>query len=215
MRGIFLDFEPHALARDVGGTQVPHDLLVADIISLEWGNVTAVIGLMFAALALWQTNRANRLARQANGLAVGANDLATQALKMQEDEGRVHLVVKPSILCFFGDDVDSRPRPVVEVINLSAFPVTIDRILWKTSGPEGKWFFWKNPQVSIPFNCLPARLPSREALTAFGTPEALSLEDLQSISAAVAFTACGEQVEGMTQAWRDGVARLTGSAPNT
>jgi hypothetical protein len=192
-------------------------LLGADAALLVWGNgVIAVAGLCVAIMALLQTRRSNATAREANSISRGANDSATEAnqlaakaLKMQEDEGRVRLVVKPRMLCVIGNGEDSRPRPSVEVINLSAFPVTITNIHWKTSSDEKAWFYWKNPTITSPFEELPARLPAREALTALGTPTSFrSLDDLRTVTAAVVFTASGEQIEGMTQQWQDEVARM-------
>ena len=60
-----------------------------------------------------------------------------------------------------------------------------------------------------PFGQLPARLPPREALTAVGIPTSFkTLDDLASITAAVAYTACGEEFEGMTDQWRETVAKM-------
>ncbi|MCC7293580.1 MAG: hypothetical protein IT449_16105 [Phycisphaerales bacterium] len=178
--------------------------------------VIAVAGLLIAIVALLQTRRsnaaateANEISRGANAAANDANRLAHRALEMQEDEGRVRLIVKPRMLCVIGHGEDPRPRPVVEVINLSAFPVTIRNIHWKTDRAEGAWFYWKNPTITNPFDGLPARLPPHESLTALGTPTSFqSLDDLQAITAAVVFTACGEQIEGMTPEWKAEVARL-------
>jgi hypothetical protein len=108
------------------------------------------------------------------------------------------------MLCVIGDGEDTRARPVVTVINLSAFPVTIEKIWWKTADPTGRGFFWKNPTIANPFKSLPARLESRQALTALGIPDTFqSVEDLLSITAAVASTECGESIEGMTPQWHE------------
>jgi len=183
----------------------------------------AVGGLFIAIIALLQTRRANESANEANSISRNANDLATEAnrsasraLEMQEDEGRVRLIVKPRMLCLIGDGEDPRPRPAVEVINLSAFPVTIKNVHWKTNRTEKAWFYWKNPTIASPFGELPARLPPHESLTALGTPTSFeSLDDLQAVTAAVAFTTCGEQIEGMTQEWQDEIARMVKEARKT
>ena len=177
---------------------------------VPWANtVMAVLGLTAAVTALIQSRRSNQAAREANDISRAANDLAGKALEMQEDEGRVRLVVKPRMMCFVGDGEDSRPRPVVDVINLSAFPVTVRNIHWKTDRKEKAWLYWKNPTITSPFDQLPARLPPHEALTASGTPASFdSLDVLQAVTAAVAFTACGEQIEGMTREWQEEVARM-------
>lgn len=192
-------------------------LLASDTGFVDWATaVIAVAGLFLAIIALLQTRRSNDAAKEANSIsrsandsATDANELAERALKMQEDEGRVRLVVKPRILCVIGDGEDQRPRPVVEVINLSAFPVTVTKICWKTNRTEKACFYWKNPTITSPFNELPARLPPHESLTALGTPTSFeSLNDLKAVSGAVAFTACGEQIEGMTKEWQEEVARM-------
>ncbi len=169
--------------------------------------VIAVSGLCVGLIALYLARHSNQTAREANTLSRSANDLAAKAIAMQEDESRVRLIVKPRMLCVLGDGEDSRPRPVVEVINLSAFPVTITKICWRDC--RDGWFNWTNPAITAPFCELPARLPPREALTALGIPTAFkSLEELQAVTAAVVFTACGEQVAGMTQDWQDDVRHM-------
>jgi hypothetical protein len=188
------------------------------MVMVDWANtVIAVAGLILAIIALFQTRRSNKAAAEANAISRGANELSGQAnryaekaLQLQEEEGKIRLVVKPRMLLLIGDsEDDKRPRPVVEVLNLSAFPVTITKIFWKTASPDGKAFFWKNPTLNAPFGQFPARLPPREALTAMGTPTTFkSVEDLASITAAVACTACGEDFEGMTDQWKTEVARM-------
>lgn len=193
---------------------------LADIGLVDWANtVIGLVGLGAAGFALLQTRRSNKAAAEANTISRGANELAGQAnryaekaLQLQEEEGLVRLVVKPRMMILVGDDEDDdrRPRPVVEVVNLSAFPVTVTGIHWKAEGANGKHsFYWKNPTVANPFGQLPARLPPREALTAVGIPTSFkSLDDLASITAAVAYTACGEEFEGMTDQWRETVAKM-------
>ena len=180
-------------------------VLAEDVLFVNWPNtVIGLLGLFGAALALILSCRSNRTAKQANNISQTANSLAGRALKMHEDEGRVHLVVKPRMVKFIGEGEDSRPRAIVEVINLSTFPVTITHIHWKTNTPENGWLYWKSPTIAEPYGQLPVRLPAREALTASGTPTAFeSLDDQLSVTAAVAFTACGERIEGMTQEWLD------------
>lgn len=182
---------------------------------VDWLNtVIAVAGLLFAIIAIWQTRRANHASDKANHISREANKIARQAMQMQEDDGKVKLVVKPQMLCVIGDGEDKRVRPVVTVVNLSTFPVTIEKIWWKTADPKGRRFFWKNPQVAHPFDSLPARLDSHQSLTALGLPSTFnSVDDLLSITAAVACTECGESIEGMTPQWKEYCiqARLKGS----
>lgn len=188
---------------------------------VDWANtVIALVGVFLAIIALLQTRRSNRTADEANTISRGANELsgnanrvAERALQLQEEEGKVRLVVKPRMMILVGDDEDDdrRPRPVVEVVNLSAFPVTVTGIHWKAeNAKDGRHsFYWKNPTVANPFGQLPARLPPREALTAVGVPTSFkSLDDLASITAAVAYTACGEEFEGMTDQWKTTVAKM-------
>jgi hypothetical protein len=177
---------------------------------VPWANtVIAVLGLSAAAIALIHSRASNRTAREANDISRAANALAEEALDMQENEGRVRLVVKPRMACIVEDGEDPRPRPMVDIINLSAFPVTIRNIHWKTNRAEKAWLYWKNPTITSPFGELPARLPPHEALTALGTPTSFkSLDDVQAITAAVAFTACGEQIEGMTKEWQEDIASM-------
>ena len=166
-------------------------------------SLAAVAGLMVALFALWQTRRSNRIADEANVESREANAIAKQAMQMQEDESKVRLVVKPQMLHANGDGDDQRARPFVTVINLSAFPVTIERIWWKTAEPSGAGFRWVNPKLTLPFDRLPTRLDSHQALTAVGTPDTFkTVDDFLSVTAAVASTACGESVEGVTPEWR-------------
>ena len=179
---------------------------------VEWVNtVVAAAGLVVAAFAFLANrlsaraaDRANDISRDANELAKQANQAAQRAVELQLDESTLRLVVKPRMMNAVGAGEDPAPRPVVEVINLSAFPVTVQQIGWKTGRKESAWLFWKNPTITAPFGNLPARLPPREALTAVGTPRSFeTLDDLLAVRAAVAVTACGESVEGMTEQWRE------------
>lgn len=174
--------------------------------------IVAVIGLIAAGVALIQSRSSNRIAKESNEISRSANELSAKTLQMQEDESRVRLVVRPKIVSLIGDDEDSRPRPLVEVINLSSFPVTITKICWKSNLTDSPWFYWKNPTLASPFDSLPARLPPREVLVAVGSPTGCTLGDLKATTAAVAFTACGEQIEGMTPDWQREVARLLADA---
>jgi hypothetical protein len=180
------------------------------MIMQEWLNtMLAVVGPALALFALWQTKHANRQSNEANQISREANIIARQAIKMQDDESKVRLIVKPQMMHLVGDGLDISPRPIVTVINLSAFPVTVERIWWKTTHPSHGGFFWKNPKLSAPFRSFPARLASRQAVTAVGSSSTFAnLDDLRSITAAVACTECGEQVEGMTPQWQEYVANL-------
>jgi hypothetical protein len=173
--------------------------------TVEWLNtVVGAAGLLIALVALWQTSRANRHSDEANNISSEANTLAKRAMQLQEDEGRLRLAVKPQMLHVIGDGEDRRARPVVTIINLSVFPVTIENIWWKTADLAARGFFWKNPTIANPFKSLPARLEPRQALTALGIPDTFkNLEDLLSVTAAVASTECGEAVEGMTPQWKE------------
>lgn len=184
---------------------------------VDWANtVIALAGVFLAIIALLQTRRSNHTADEANTISRGANELSGQAnryaeraLQLQEEEGKVRLLVEPRMMCVIGDGEDERPRPVVKVVNLSAFPVTIDAIHWKNNRETKGHFHWKNPTIANPFGKLPARLPPRESLIALGNPTSFSsLDDLASVAAAVAYTACGEKVEGMTEEWKTEVARM-------
>ncbi|MCC7389399.1 MAG: hypothetical protein IT431_11585 [Phycisphaerales bacterium] len=177
---------------------------------VDWANtVIALAGVFLAIIALLQTRRSNKASAEANELSGQANRFAERALQLQEEEGKVRLLVEPRMMCVIGDGEDQRPRPVVKVVNLSAFPVTIDAIHWKNNRETKGHFYWKNPTIANPFGKLPARLPPRESLTALGNPTSFkSLDDLASITAAIAYTACGEKVEGMTGDWKTEVARM-------
>ncbi|MGB2988039.1 MAG: hypothetical protein WBE26_19395 [Phycisphaerae bacterium] len=183
--------------------------ILADATGLvDWANtVVAVLALAAAFVALVQSHRSRQIASGANDISRDANRLAKQSVELQEQQGQLRLIVKPRIVCLYGGSEDRRPRPAVEVINLSVFPVTITGINWKATGKD---LYWDNPPINHPFGPLPARLPPREALTALGTPTTFeSLTDAGSIRAAVAITACGEQVEGMTQQWQEEIARMS------
>jgi len=49
---------------------------------------------------------------------------------------------------------------------------------------------------------------SREAFTAMGKPDSLQIEELAAITAAFAHTACGARIEGMTDDWKQAVAKM-------
>jgi hypothetical protein len=196
-------------------------ILAADSGLVEWANtVIAIVGIVLAIVAIVQTRRSNASARQANDISRGANDLAGQAnryaekaVQMQEDEGKVRLVVKPRIMRAIGAGTDTRPRPMVEVVNLSAFPVTITQLWWKTDKADGTGLIWINPTVTSPHGAIPARLASRDAFTAIGIPDFFDdLATLQSVTACVAVTACGESIEGMTESWKENLAKMTAEA---
>lgn len=181
----------------------------------DWLNtIVAVAGLLVALYALWQTRRSNQNADEANNISREANTIAKHAMQLQVDESRLRLVVEPRMLHIVRGGDDSRARPVVRVINLSAFPVTIEKIWWKTADPSGRGYFWKNPTITAPFGSLPARLDPRQAMTAMGKPDGFkNLDDFLSITAAVACTECGESVEGMTSQWEEfrNIARTKGT----
>jgi hypothetical protein len=176
---------------------------------VAWANAAIALGgLCVAVLALLTARKSSRSAGE-------ANRLAALALKIQEDQRRVQLLIKPRLMQIIDDGEDHRPRPVVEVVNLSASPVSIEKICWKVNGREKGWLYWKNPTISQPFNRLPARLPPREMLTAIGTPSSFqSLDDLRAITAVVVFTSCGERIAGMTEGWKEDVARLVRECAN-
>jgi hypothetical protein len=162
---------------------------------MDWINmIVGGLGLIIAVVAIFQTRHGNRIAKD-------ANSVAERALKMQEDQSVVRLVVAPKMLIVLGDEKGEGPRPVVTVINLSAFPVTVAQLWWKTDSADGRAFYWKQPPLSAPFGNLPARLESRQSFTAVGLP-GMKEDDLLSVTAAVAITECGERVEGMTDQWR-------------
>lgn len=176
----------------------------------------ALAGAVAAIFALVQSRNANKksdksieVSKEANGISRDANRIAEHALTMQEDEGRVRIVVEPRMMILLGDGEDDRPRPVVKVINLSKFPVTITGIHWKTDKPDGTGYFWKNPTIANPYGRLPARLESRAALTAIGIPHGFkSLDDLLAIRSCVVWTDCGEEVAGMTDQWKEHCAKV-------
>jgi hypothetical protein len=165
------------------------------------GVIVSVLALIMNRRSVVAAERANSISREATELAKEANRVAERTMQLQADETKVRLVVKPRMLCVLGDGEDTRPRPVVEVINLSSFSVTVQSIHWRTTRTEKKWLFWKNPTISSPYDSLPARLPPRESLTAIGTATTFAAHgELRLISAAVAITACGEKVEGLVDA---------------
>jgi hypothetical protein len=176
--------------------------------TFDWVNaVVAVCGVLLAVIALLQTKKANAISAAANKLSEEANRFAATALEMQEDEGKLRLVVKPRMMQSHGVTNPRKASPMVEVINLSAFPVTITAIWWKTDGSPGSFLLSKSLSVLSPHSGFPVRLQPRDQLTALGPSNTFDDEDLAKITAAIARTACDEQVEGMTEQWRESVAR--------
>lgn len=160
------------------------------------GVLGGTAGVVISAMALYQSKR--------------ANEIACLALDHEKLRSKVLLHVEPRMVVTIGDDVDERPRPIVNVINLSQFPVTVSQIHWKIYGGEDAgWFFWKNPDVSAPYSKLPARLDPRTAVTAIGVPTTFKGKNqLLAVEFAVAITECGEQFMGMSDQWREFVAGM-------
>ena len=177
------------------------------------GAVAAFIALAHSRAANKKSDKSIEVSQEANGISRDANRIAEHALKMQEDESRARIVVEPRMMILVGDGEDERPRPVVKVINLSKFPVTITTIFWKTDKPDKTGYYWKNPTIANPYGHLPARLEPRAALTAIGIPDGFkSLDDLLAIRSCAAFTDCGEEAEGMTDQWKEHCAKLAAEA---
>jgi hypothetical protein len=161
--------------------------------------VMAVAAFVVSLAALKLTSNANRIAQDANNISVGANSLAQNAnqlaertMHLQEDEGRVRLCVISSLMHFVGED--TTPRPMVEVRNISSFPVTITKVGWRQK--DGKFLWLIRPEISGPFKALPVRLPSHDSLIAYGRPIDSSDDSFLTVVAVAAITACGEELHG-------------------
>lgn len=202
MRGYHLDMQPQP--NDPSG--------LIDTIN----TIIATCGFAAALYAIVQTKHSERIAKEANTLSLQSNDIARHAnelsaaaVRLQEAEGQVRLVVKPRMLylAIEGEHGDLRARPMVTVVNLSTFAVTVNSIFWSTNQPSGAGFFWKTPSVGGSSRSLPMKIEPRHSFTAIGEPDMFNLEQLLSITAAVAQTACGESVEGMTPQWTEYCAK--------
>lgn len=146
-------------------------------------------------------------AREANTISAEVKAVAQRALSLQEDETVVRVSVQPRMMLVFGDGDDEAPRPIVKVVNLSAFPVTITAVHARLHDADDGYLFWKNPTLAAPHNRFPARLEPRTALTVIGSDGAVSEDDLFGVRSYVALTECGEQIHGMTEQWREHFAK--------
>lgn len=189
---------------------------VASLIFSALGLVLSIASIVVAMRSNSHAKEANRissqssgLASEANSIAAASNEIAHRVERMQRAEAEVRLVVQPRMQVLVGRDADNRPRPVVRVINVSSFPVTIRAIGWKTSSAELPNLLWKNPIDAVSGRPLPIRIESRSAALFPGIPDWLpSNLSLESIVACVAFTDCDEEFEGMTEQWKDSVQRM-------
>lgn len=162
--------------------------------------VFAFCSLLVSLFALLQTDQSNKTAKEANQLATEANVLSERTMRLQEDQEKVRLAVKPKFMFIYEEQEPHIPRVFIEIVNLSAFPVTVTKIGFKSK--DGTQFLIKNPTIGAPFNSLPARIPSREALLAMG--EDLDATKTMYLDTAVALvvTACGEVIEGSMEQFR-------------
>ncbi|MDO8632913.1 MAG: hypothetical protein Q7R41_20720 [Phycisphaerales bacterium] len=170
----------------------------------NWANIATVLCGFAALVAIVVALRSNKIAKNSNAIAA-------KALQLQEDGGKVKLIVKPHMyFTMSGADnqTDRNALAGVEVINLSAFPVTVTKILWKTTRTGEPWMYWKYPKFFSPFRDLPIRLPPREAFVAYVESNSLRPEELASITGAGVGTACGEIIEGTTDDWKQAVAKI-------
>lgn len=169
---------------------------------------------MFEANAI--AREAKTIADSANDFAREANEIAKQALAVQEEQGKLRLKVTPQMRCVYSDapeDIQNGkiPRPVVEVTNLSAFPVTITRICFPTDNPPNS-IIWLRPQLNAPYHSLPARLPPRSTLIALGKAGMLKASDLAKVVGCEAYTECGEIVRGITEEFQNAIDEAKKSA---
>lgn len=187
--------------------------------TVEWLNtLLAAVALAVGIVALIQTARANRTANAANQLSGGANEIAKganviaeRALSHQLDDAIARVRVIPRIATLVGHRETEGPLPIVEVVNLSSFAITISNVWWrvKPGDGDGHALIWVRPKVSSPHQSLPARLEARDSLTLMGSTE--SLQDLavvRGIIAAVVQTASGEAFEGMSETWKSSLDKL-------
>jgi len=184
--------------------------------------ICGVLGLLVSIASIVVAMRANKEARTANRISAMSNQIAEESNKisaesnevahrverLQVDEAAVRLVVKPRMRIVVGLDRDHRPRPVVQVINLSSFPVTLGAIGWRSSTPAYPHVLWVRPVDSVSGRGLPLRMESRSAALFVGTPDWLKPDlPLESITACVAYTDCDKEFDGMTEDWKDFVKR--------
>lgn len=105
------------------------------------------------------------------------------------------------------DPVRARPpdRVCIEVVNLSAFPVTVSDVgFGRVNEPRGILF---RPELS-PGKTWPVRLESRDSFTAYGAVGMTPREDALQAAVAYAKTDCGNTTYGSTPIFRDFVRSL-------
>ena len=175
----------------------------------DWETIIAAVGSGLAVVALVHTSRANKEAREANRHSRKANTLdgqanehAARAIKIQEEQSRLRLRVEPSVRMVGVEGLYYWPKLEVRIVNLSAFPVTIDDIRWEAdSKPDGE-LRWRFLSESDPSRGVPAQIAPRESQTFHSTePGFAALSDLEFVTAAVVYTTCGARVTGTTDEW--------------
>lgn len=172
--------------------------------------ITAVIALVQTRRAARTAGHANELSADANRLAAKANQQSSEALRLQCEEQEVRILVRPRIVREVSRNTPDSVRVAVEIVNLSAFPVTIKAIWWSETDKTatvGDAVF--RPMLTDPYTTLPARLPSRDAVVAL--LREISREDIETMrrwKTCVVNTACGLAFEGGGPEWTAAVQLL-------
>lgn len=127
------------------------------------------------------------------GLVLGVRSAVREHVR-----DRVRLVVTPKVAYPVGAQDDPRPRFAFEVVNRSAFPVTVDEVGFLLRGTKHR------AGIAMPNiedgGAWPRRLEPYDGVTVYSTPGDLATIGLARIRCAYASTVSGERFTGNSPA---------------
>lgn len=103
--------------------------------------------------------------------------------------------VKVRVLSVYGESFGVGPAVVIEVVNLSQFPITVTHIGFDTYDPAGRHLQLVRPMFTGGSDRLPVRLESRAAFTVLQALSAFEDPQLTWIRRAYIKTACGRKFQ--------------------
>jgi hypothetical protein len=114
------------------------------------------------------------------------------------DRDRVKLRVVPKIAYMVTPASPTPPQLCIEVINLSAFPVTVTEVGFLARGSEKRMALVQ--PILLDGEPFPRRLEPRSGFTAYFAPGAENRPDFGKVRKAYARTECGEWRHGKSKA---------------
>jgi len=114
------------------------------------------------------------------------------------DRDRVKLRVVPKTAFGVGPMVDPRVRLCIEVVNLSAFPITVSQVGFLQRGSKERLVLLR--PILIDGGTFPRRLESRASVTVYFEPGTEQEESFTRVRCAFAQTDCGVLAKGTSSA---------------